>query len=277
MAEDCKEEKSMTPEEKFFRDLNSTENDLQKKFHKAAWYSSQERRYLLGSESIDQLQKIILVLEDGFKILVDDEDTFNNVFEYLKSHLKESRQYWSSLIDDLYQYLGDLTILLHKMGATEKAKLSFKKIAKFCLQAVSKHKTSATYYDIIKMTCHSLEKSMSTIKDLNMVNEILDEIATLMKACEKEKPRDFGHFRLLKGQIMKELGKTKKMLSEYEKAQDFFRRLIFNWIEKKGKKDVLWHIIDDYHRSEKLIFQFWNEKGEYLKAINVYDRYLKKN
>ena len=78
------------------------------------------------------------------------------------------------------------------MGATEKAKLSFKKIAKFCLQAVSKHKTSATYYDIIKMTCHSLEKSMSTIKDLNMVNEILDEIATLMKACEKEKPRDLN-------------------------------------------------------------------------------------
>ena len=116
------------------------------------------------------------------------------------------------------------------------------------------------------------------------MNEVLDEIVKVMKTCEKDKPPDFGHFRLLKGHMMRELGKPKESLSEFEKAQDIFRKLVFNWIDKKGKKskdenvlEVVCQIANDYMSSEQYIFQFWKDKEEHMKAINVYERYVRKN
>ena len=161
--------------------------------------------------------------------------------------------------------------------------MKFKKITRFCLLAVSKHKISAKY-SVIRTTCQHLNINMSHIKELDMMNEILDEIVKIMKTCEKDKPRDFGCFRLLKGHIMKKLGKPKESLAEYEKAQDLFRKLVFNWIDKKGKKSkdenvlqVVNRIAEDYKSSEQYIFLFWKGKKEYMKAINIYERYVKKN
>ena len=267
-------------EEQFYSDINSTEINLADKFRKARMYSI---LFFPTELADDRLQKYIFVLEDGFKILLqNDDDSFTKLFEFLKSSQEEAFML-ISLIRDFYTYITKLTLLLQKAGDTEKAKMKFKKITRFCLLAVSRHKISAKY-SVIRTTCQHLNINMSHIKELDMMNEILDEIVKIMKTCEKDKPRDFGCFRLLKGHIMKRLGKPKESLAEYEKAQDLFRKLVFNWIDKKGKKSkdenvlqVVNRIAEDYKSSEQYIFLFWKGKKEYMKAINIYERYVKKN
>ena len=267
-------------EKKFYTDINSTEINLAYKFRKATDYVM---LWSLTDPKLDndRLQKYIFVLEDGFKILTqNDDDSFAKLFEFLRSAQEVDAVFF---ISDLYDYITKLTLLYQKAGDIEKAKMKFKKIAKFCLLSVSRYKVSGKYMTI-RTTCQHLESHMSDIKKLDMMNEILDDIVKIMKTCEKDKPRDFGHFRLLKGHMMKELGKHKESLSEYEKAQDIFRKLVFNWIDKKGKKSkdesvlrAVNQIAEDYKRSEQHIFRFWKEKGEHMKAIKVYERYVKKN
>ena len=75
-------------EEKFYIDINSTEINLAKKFREAAWYS---QLYFPGEIASYRLQKYIFVLEDGFKILVqNDDDSFTKLFEFLKSTKEEN-------------------------------------------------------------------------------------------------------------------------------------------------------------------------------------------
>ena len=266
-------------EKQFYSDINSTEIDLAEKFSKADNYS---KLYFPRELSEDQLQKYIFVLEDGFKILIHD-DSFTKLFQFLKS-CREPRDRQTLIVYHVYEYIINLSRLYQKNGETEKAKMKIRMITKFCLLAISRHKISAKY-TTIRTTCQTLSgRNKSLIKELDMMHEILEEIVKIMKSCEKDKPRDFGHFRLLKGHILSELGKPKEALSEYEKAKEIFRKLVFNWIDKKGKKPkdenvlaVVCQMASAYKTSEYFIFNFWKQKKEYLKAINVFERFVKKN
>ena len=68
-------------EEQFYSDINSTEINLADKFRKARMYSI---LFFPTELADDRLQKYIFVLEDGFKILLqNDDDSFTKLFEFL--------------------------------------------------------------------------------------------------------------------------------------------------------------------------------------------------
>ena len=145
-------------EEQFYSDINSTEINLAEKFRKARMYSI---LFFPTELADDRLQKYIFVLEDGFKILVqNDDDSFTKLFEFLKSTKEENDAIM--LISDLFKYVTNLSLLYQKTGDTEKAKMMLKKITKFCLLAVSRHKIRAKY-SVIRQTCQHLIRNISHI------------------------------------------------------------------------------------------------------------------
>ena len=153
-------------EEKFYSDINSTEIDLAEKFTKAYYCAILFSPQMLANSSA-VLQRCIFVLEDGLKILLQNDDSFTKVFEFLKSRQESTDAHAFMMISNLYKYVTNLTQLLHKAGDREKAKMNFKKITKFCLLAVSRHKISAKH-SIIAKTCNHLNQSMSAIKNLDI-------------------------------------------------------------------------------------------------------------
>ena len=232
------------------------------------------------SEDRDSL---LSTLENIFGLLVQDDD-FTNIFNLIRSSdIGEEYEYIGMCISYLLSFIAGISSLLMKQVSHEEARKYLRKIFRFCYLAVGKHRISAKLCILKRLNWTFQNFSLEKAKQLNMLDEMLEDVSKMMKACEKNKPRDFGLLRLFKGDILKEMGKSKETLTEYEKAQDFFRKLIFEHLDKRGKKwkngslcDTLYEISKDYEGALGSLFRFIQSKGELSKAANVYESYLKR-
>ena len=224
---------------------------------------------------------IIKRLNEYYNDLVHDSQ-FENVFKFIKKQAKSEDTSGDCLfvIHYLSNFIMDLASIYLKLGHFNESKNYFMKILEFCWLAHSKHKL--VKYKILRLTCQNIRVFMIHLEELDIVDKVFEYLAKITKLCEQKKPIDFGYLRLARAFVLKQIGKPDEALKDFIKALDHFRRLVFECIDMKRTKhkDYTDELEEDaanaYREAVNTIYDIFIERGDIKRAIDTYERYLKR-